>query len=1115
MDTGHGFLERQGKRPRLLTICILALVIALSLALGRWTLTRLKSYDAALKGEQTKAGIVSLELAFTAERAGVILAAWQAQGPEGEPLAYAVKSLKMDLWFILAYAVFAVASFVLLLTILGVHINTFWVGLAALPLVAALADLVENAFLRKLLTAPEVDPGLVLGAGVFAVIKFCLLGLTLLAAFAVFAFWAFHRRTKDTGDKKPDHLVPLSEVMKREKSYIQSRRRKADVPDTDDPAPIGLGLSGGGIRSATLCLGVLQSLAGSGLFRRIDYLSTVSGGGYIGSAISSLLSCKKLTEYLGPDEPSQFEFGADDRPHFDVIAPDDSPFYDDQRTPGSAHRQWLSGRMVVTHLRAFGDYLVRKHRTFDRDVLRAFGTLLTGIFSTLGLFFNVLVIGGALALLALAVTGSEVFPSPGPGYSGELVKGAAGLAGLAWTVGLGGIFAIGAGVICGACADRTPQTWFQRSGDTYEESRQRRALWVLGSLAVPAAFATPAVLNPFLPGLKNGVLLPVCFFGGGFLASILAYVTLVCLIPGKPEERSNRNSRSYLSSIIALLFYFLIAAVGLAAMSALLGKLITEGQKLPGSSALAGGGGAGLIGALVSGLMAWWRNRKQGNTGSSKKLVSWVERSSEIIQKLVLGVAASLVLVVGLMLCMVLVEQILRWCGIGDPGALHYLAFAATAGLLLLIVGSTIDFNKLSMHYFYRDRLAEAYLSTLARALGHDWRSSPEIKREHSQIRLLDLHGRPGKDVKAKAEMTGTTSTTAVSGPAAVPSFVQYRLQSRLLDRVQVWKTLKPKSERFAGAVTAAPYHLYNACLNLSTDRDAAYRSRKSDIFLFSKLYCGAPVTGYVDTGVYRSGETKVARAMTISGAAINSAIGRQTFFAQSFGATLFNIRLGQWMENPCYRGGKHAGRQETGIFWPKYLLMEILGMSDSRRRLVHLSDGGHTGDNLGLIPLLQRRCRLILVVDAECDTDYSFGSLMNAIQYAEADLGIKVDIRLHVLRPDKRGYVAKHYASGTILYPKTDSEPKARGHLVVLKSSVHKEDHETVLKYRQTHPVFPQESTADQFFSEEQFEAYRKLGENIANQLLKEYPELDKGKLSPGTQMNGLGSAATPKETS
>jgi predicted acylesterase/phospholipase RssA len=53
---------------------------------------------------------------------------------------------------------------------------------------------------------------------------------------------------------------------------------------------IGLSLSGGGIRSAAFSLGVLQALSHHSLLRWCDYLSTVSGGGYIGACLSSLLS---------------------------------------------------------------------------------------------------------------------------------------------------------------------------------------------------------------------------------------------------------------------------------------------------------------------------------------------------------------------------------------------------------------------------------------------------------------------------------------------------------------------------------------------------------------------------------------------------------------------------------------------------------------------------------------------------------------------------------------------------------------------------------------------------------------------------------------------------------
>ncbi len=58
----------------------------------------------------------------------------------------------------------------------------------------------------------------------------------------------------------------------------------------------GLALSGGGIRSATISLGVLQALARRGRLESFDYLSTVSGGGYTGSFMGSLFTPKSVRD---------------------------------------------------------------------------------------------------------------------------------------------------------------------------------------------------------------------------------------------------------------------------------------------------------------------------------------------------------------------------------------------------------------------------------------------------------------------------------------------------------------------------------------------------------------------------------------------------------------------------------------------------------------------------------------------------------------------------------------------------------------------------------------------------------------------------------------------------
>ena len=59
--------------------------------------------------------------------------------------------------------------------------------------------------------------------------------------------------------------------------------------------PAGVGLSGGGIRSATFSLGIFQALARFGLLEKVDYLSTVSGGGYFGSFYGRLFTREAIT----------------------------------------------------------------------------------------------------------------------------------------------------------------------------------------------------------------------------------------------------------------------------------------------------------------------------------------------------------------------------------------------------------------------------------------------------------------------------------------------------------------------------------------------------------------------------------------------------------------------------------------------------------------------------------------------------------------------------------------------------------------------------------------------------------------------------------------------------
>ena len=106
--------------------------------------------------------------------------------------------------------------------------------------------------------------------------------------------------------------IELAEVARRREALGLRVPDPAKGPSTDHDL-VGLALSGGGIRCASLSLGVLQALSGSRVLRSVDYLSTVSGGGLIGSAVSSVMNSPDVS--AEPERfPLGFEGGISERP---------------------------------------------------------------------------------------------------------------------------------------------------------------------------------------------------------------------------------------------------------------------------------------------------------------------------------------------------------------------------------------------------------------------------------------------------------------------------------------------------------------------------------------------------------------------------------------------------------------------------------------------------------------------------------------------------------------------------------------------------------------------------------------------------------------------------------
>jgi hypothetical protein len=214
---------------------------------------------------------------------------------------------------------------------------------------------------------------------------------------------------------------------------------------------------------------------------------------------------------------------------------------------------------------------------------------------------------------------------------------------------------------------------------------------------------------------------------------------------------------------------------------------------------------------------------------------------------------------------------------------------------------------------------------------------------------------------------------------------------------------------------------------------------------------------------------------------------------------TLFNVRLGWWLPNPKYKRTQFQQRicaklhMRMDDFLEKKaprlalgpLVREALGATDDRSAYVELTDGGHF-ENLGLYEMVLRRAKLIVVVDAGADPKCQLEDLGNALRKIEIDLGIPIVFR-NGIHMEKGAHKDNLYcALAKIHYDYVDQvESATAGDLLYIKAGITGEEPPDVTQYAKTHPTFPHESTANQFFNEAQFESYRHLGHHAVRTIL------------------------------
>ncbi|HDR9087463.1 TPA: patatin-like phospholipase family protein [Burkholderia vietnamiensis] len=277
-----------------------------------------------------------------------------------------------------------------------------------------------------------------------------------------------------------------------------------------------------------------------------------------------------------------------------------------------------------------------------------------------------------------------------------------------------------------------------------------------------------------------------------------------------------------------------------------------------------------------------------------------------------------------------------------------------------------------------------------------------------------------------------------------------------------------------------APYHLLNGALNVPASNSPAMQGRLTDFFVFSRDYCGSPLTGYAKTQVWEGLDSglDLRTAMATSGAATSPLMGPQTKHYQTFWLAMLNIRLGYWLKNPFHRFA--CTRGTPGV---TYLLSEMFGRLHEKGRYLNVTDGGHI-ENLGVYELLRRRCKYIVAIDGEHDPAMTFHALTTLQRLASIDLGISIEIDLDDLRLREDGLSRSHFQLCRIRYPATATKAPGTGYLIYAKLSLTGNEGEFIRRYRMDEPAFPHHPTANQFFTEAQFEAYRSLGEHVGDKL-------------------------------
>lgn len=807
-------------------------------------------------------------------------------------------------------------------------------------------------------------------------------------------------------------------------------------------------LSGGGIRSATFCLGVLQSLARSKapgadddkdkprnrLIAQFDYLSTVSGGGYLGSFFGSLFLPDRLRKTDEAPVASPPEVQAADTAYkvLDYEPPGRIHTSTDYRTspPGEAPLAWLreNGRYLTPG--GAGDI-------FYVLALSLRNLLALQVVIGLPLLFTL----AAAVLLQVYIAGSAIC-SP---IAALLPMGVAHLLcdSLWWVPGLLTLVAV---------IPLMAAFWmvyFQKNQD------ERVHLFNWSTVSAFAAGLMIFGLASASWGM-DGELWAILVGLGAVNWLGIVYAVWIGLSLKHKRDRDDamarndcvRTYRVLVTRYLSQAFIAVLVASFFALVPWLTEWIYNSEQRGPLISSTAV---LPVLIALVRGLSAF---------SDDKAMPSWLGR---LPMSVIAGAAGVTIFMLVAVLWGLLV-QFVRYQGLENDAVTRLWVLVATAALLSLVTGRFIGFlNQSSLQSFYASRLARAYLGA-----SNGQRFDGATRKIRKQ-RMSVAEALPGDDVAI---------------------------------------------ETYYGTTTCAPVHLINVTMNLTVDpaEQLVQRDRKGKpLCLAPSGQAGNASVSYILDGEPRQRGSQerfivseiyqplgLAHWVATSGAAFSTGLGRATSLGTSLAFGLTNVRLGSWWPANFLEADEKTGTPRvwrdkgwaTTFPTQTYLFYELTAhFHGLRRDFQYLSDGGHF-ENTATYELIRegRNVELIVMCDCGADPTYKFDDLANLIRLARIDQALEIRQDMDVLSDPVLGPyfgLPENFAAPgpgdslrcAMLFNVSNQKGQRTARILLLKPNVVAGLPVDVINYASEHPTFPNESTANQFFDEAQFESYRQLG--------------------------------------